>query len=284
MSSPRKKLKMNIDILMTVLLFILMAYHYTGQMWHEITGTAMFVLFICHHLLNREWYKAIGKGKYNVWRILLTVMDSLLLIDILLLMISGISMSSYVFRYLPLGLSSSLARQIHMIAAYLGFLLMSFHIGLHMGGVSGKLWRRIGKFAQRNKAFGFLRGISVVVIILVCIYGIHALSVRNFPGYISGSMMFAYFDYSEMPVLFFLDYVAILFLMVILAYVIQKIVKGGLKGMAGKIRNHISNHKKRYLIILGVIVVLVVILFYLFIRCGGGHFLCRCRHFYGKMT
>ena len=36
-----KKAKIIIDILMTVLLFILMGMHLTGQMWHEIAGTAI---------------------------------------------------------------------------------------------------------------------------------------------------------------------------------------------------------------------------------------------------
>ena len=44
-----KKAKIIIDILMTALMFILMGMHLTGQMWHEIAGTALFVLFVVHH-------------------------------------------------------------------------------------------------------------------------------------------------------------------------------------------------------------------------------------------
>ncbi|MBR1744105.1 MAG: hypothetical protein IJ733_20035 [Lachnospiraceae bacterium] len=68
-----KKVKMVIDILMTILLFILMAYHYIGQMWHEISGTVMFLLFVFHHVMNRKWYLAIGKGKYPAGWVLFTV-------------------------------------------------------------------------------------------------------------------------------------------------------------------------------------------------------------------
>lgn len=54
---------------MTVLLPMLMAYSLIGEMLHEIIGRAIFVLFIVHHILNRKWYGALFKGKYNMRRI-----------------------------------------------------------------------------------------------------------------------------------------------------------------------------------------------------------------------
>ena len=47
---------------MTVLLLLLMAYSLIGETVHEVIGTAIFVLFIGHHILNRGWYKALPKG------------------------------------------------------------------------------------------------------------------------------------------------------------------------------------------------------------------------------
>lgn len=58
----RQVIKIGIDISMTVLLFILMAFHYVGLQWHEVTGAVMLVLFILHHILNGNWYRALGKG------------------------------------------------------------------------------------------------------------------------------------------------------------------------------------------------------------------------------
>ena len=74
-------MRKTIDILMTLLLMVVMAYHYTGQMWHEITGTAMFVLFIVHNALNYRWYRSLVKGRYNASRILVLVANSLLVVD-----------------------------------------------------------------------------------------------------------------------------------------------------------------------------------------------------------
>lgn len=49
-----KKARMIIDILMTVLLPVLMAYSLVGEQAHEILGLLMFALFIAHHVINRN--------------------------------------------------------------------------------------------------------------------------------------------------------------------------------------------------------------------------------------
>lgn len=50
---PKAIVRIGIDIGMTVLLLLLMAYELIGSGLHEWIGLAMFVLFVCHHLLNR---------------------------------------------------------------------------------------------------------------------------------------------------------------------------------------------------------------------------------------
>lgn len=53
----KQKIKILVDVAMTVLLLFLMAYMLTGQLVHEWMGASMFVLFITHHLLNANWHK-----------------------------------------------------------------------------------------------------------------------------------------------------------------------------------------------------------------------------------
>ena len=54
-----------VDLLMTVVLVLLMAYFLTEQEIHEWLGAGMLVLFIAHHILNRKWLKALNRGKYT---------------------------------------------------------------------------------------------------------------------------------------------------------------------------------------------------------------------------
>jgi hypothetical protein len=58
------------DLVMTFLMLIAMAYYITGNIVHEVVGIVVLLLFIVHNFLNRPWYKAIFKGKYNVLRFL----------------------------------------------------------------------------------------------------------------------------------------------------------------------------------------------------------------------
>ncbi|MCH5251475.1 MAG: DUF4405 domain-containing protein [Lachnospiraceae bacterium] len=216
----KQTIKGIIDAGMTFLLFTLMAYQYTGQQWHEIAGTAMFVLFILHHALNGMWYRNMGKGNYPAGRVILMVVDALMFVDMLLLMLSGIAMSQYVFRFLELDVGVALARAVHMTASYAGFLFMSFHIGLHYGMVL-KMFRKAFSITKESVTRAWiLRGLAA----LLSIYGIYALCKREFMDYIFQRVQFAFFDYNEPKLSFFFDYAAIMALMIFIAYYLQRLL------------------------------------------------------------
>ena len=88
-------IKRTADVCMTVLLLFLMAYQVTGEAAHEWIGMSMTVLVVIHQLLNRKWYAAIFKGKYNVYRIITTVINFLLLFVFFLTALCGMSMSGH---------------------------------------------------------------------------------------------------------------------------------------------------------------------------------------------
>lgn len=84
------KLRMWADLAMTVLLLCQMAWLLIGETTHEWTGTAMFLLFIVHHVLNRRWYGSLFKGKHGPARLLQITVDILLLAAMAGLIISGV--------------------------------------------------------------------------------------------------------------------------------------------------------------------------------------------------
>ena len=69
---------------MTVTMPLLMAYSLIGELFHEITGSLIFILFIIHHILNRRWYGTIAKGKYNAKRIFQSILNLFLLVFMIL--------------------------------------------------------------------------------------------------------------------------------------------------------------------------------------------------------
>lgn len=204
------KWKIAVDIAMVVLLPMLMAYSLIGEKFHEIVGTAMFVLFIVHHILNRKWYTALPKGKWSSRRIFQTVLDFLLLIFMILQPVSGILMSKHLYTFLPVLPISAKAREIHMLLAYWGFVLMSVHAGTHLTGPVAKLKRSSKKV-----------WVAVLVIIsAISVYGIYAFIKRGFPGYMFMRTAFAFFDYGEPRVYFFMDYLSVMALFVCLGILI----------------------------------------------------------------
>ena len=114
--------KLATDIGMTLALLFLMGYQFWGETAHEWVGAGMFVLFVLHHGLNLNWHKRIFKGKYTPMRTLTLCVDVLVLLAMLALMYSGIVMSRHVFAFLSIERGLALARGLHLLGAYWGFL------------------------------------------------------------------------------------------------------------------------------------------------------------------
>ena len=112
------RLKIGIDILMTLLLPVLLAFQITGREVHEWFGTGMLMLFLVHNLLNFKWYKRLFKGKYTFLRILQASIIITILAASICLAYSGIIMSGYVFSHVSIKGQMALAHQMHMAASY----------------------------------------------------------------------------------------------------------------------------------------------------------------------
>ena len=204
----KKRIQLIIDITMAVLLPLLMAYSLIGEAFHEVVGTAMFVLFIVHHILNRKWYGVLFKGKYTARRVFQTVLNTLLLVVMILQPVSGILMSKHLFTFLPSLPISAQVRSIHMLLAYWGYVLMCVHAGTH-------LTPPLGKLGQKNKKASVM---LYVILGYISAYGGVAFVQRGFPGYMSGKTAFAFFDYGEPILLFLFDYLAIMVLFMMIGY------------------------------------------------------------------
>ena len=201
----KKRIRIIVDIAMTVLLPMLMAYSLIGEKFHEFIGTLMFVLFILHHVLNRKWSGSLFKGKYHARRIFQTVVDVLLIVFMLVQPISGILMSKHLYTFIQIPGISAAVREIHLCLAYWGFMLLCIHAGTHLTALV--------KILRKNKVFFYP---AAVVGAAVSIYGIYAFIKRQFPDYIFRRTAFVFFDYSEPKTMFFLDYLAIMILFMLL--------------------------------------------------------------------
>ncbi|SEF60998.1 DUF4405 domain-containing protein [Lachnospira multipara] len=208
--------KILVDIGMTIILMLLMAYELVGRQAHEWLGMAMFALFILHHALNRKWSKNIFKGKYTLFRLFQTMLVIMILITMLGSMISGIMLSEYAFSFVKPGGGYEMFRNIHMLSAYWGFVLMSIHIGTNVGVMTAM----IKKTKTYNLKFG--RVIFVLVPILISCYGIYAFYKRLIWQYMFLISHFVFFDYNEPLVLFMADYLSVMVLFTTFGHYISR--------------------------------------------------------------
>ena len=133
------RVKKSVDVCMCLLLLCLMAYPVTGDTLHEWCGIAMTVLLIVHHVLNRRWYASLFKGRYNAYRTVTVLVNTLLLASIALTALCGMAMSARAVPFLYGFLPVSFARQVHLAFSHWSFLLMGVHLGLHLPAMAHAL-------------------------------------------------------------------------------------------------------------------------------------------------
>ncbi|MFV0395173.1 MAG: DUF4405 domain-containing protein [Coprobacillaceae bacterium] len=217
---PKQIIKIIIDIIMTSLLLFLKAYTHTGQETHEWLGVTMFVLFLVHNILNKNWYRSIANGKYNAYRVFMTCLNILIIITVISLMVSGISMSNYVLKSVDIMTASS-ARKIHMMASYWGFALISIHLGVH--------WRMITSMIKKMLNLDFTNKVSHLIVkylsIIIMIFGIIFLIKHDLLLYMFLRTEFVYFDYTKSLSGFLFEYLIILSMYVGVGYYISMYIR-----------------------------------------------------------
>ena len=214
---PTMKCKLAVDAAMTVALLLLMAYGLVGEAAHEWLGMGMFALFLAHHVLNRKWLLAIGKGKYTPLRIIQTALVGVILLCMLGSMVSGILLSRYVFTFLPKHGGYEPAQKAHILCAYWGFVCMSLHLGLH--------WSMMLAMARKHLQPSPLRTWSRRLIgWLWALYGAFAFHRRGIKLYLLLKSHFVFYDYSEPVIFFLIDYLSVMALFVLIGYYLSHLL------------------------------------------------------------
>ena len=192
-------IKRIVDVCMTVLLLCLMAYQVTGEALHEWIGIGMTILVILHQILNRKWYGAIFKGKYNPYRIATTVVNIALLLSFVLTAFCGMSMSGHAVPFLYGMTNVSFARRMHLSMSHWAFVLMGMHLGMH-----------IPVMIARMKLADKLRMVLSVLLCIVAGIGLFLFIKNGMPGYLFFRVPFAFLDYEKAGILVFLENILML--------------------------------------------------------------------------
>ena len=197
--TKKRNFKWIVDLLMTLVLLCLMAYQVCGELLHEWGGVLMTLLLIVHHVLNRKWYASLFRGRYNAYRIATLLVNTLLLGSIALTVLCGMSMSAHAVPFLYGLLPVSFARQMHLALSYWSFVLMGFHLGLHLPAMTAAFkWNGKVKIA-----------ISLLCAALAGV-GFWLFVKNSLPDYMFFRTPFAFLDYEKAALLVFAENLAIL--------------------------------------------------------------------------
>jgi quercetin dioxygenase-like cupin family protein len=174
-------------------------------------------LFIVHNALNFRWYKTIGKGRYTKKRYGITIVNILLAVTAMVLLVSGIMHSKELFGLATEDENSVFgAWQIHVLAAYWMFVLVSVHLGIYWSTVISKFWpsgSRIAGSVLRLTAF------------IAALFGIYACMSRNLGFKLILYYSFDFWHTSEPLFSYIASYLAIMILFCFITYYLLKVKK-----------------------------------------------------------
>ena len=211
----KQKIKIAVDLVMTITLLLLMLFQITGQQVHEYLGIMMLCLFLEHNFLNRKWYRHLFKGKYKFYRLVQTILNICILITMLGLGYSGMVMAQYV----PFSISESisLARRLHLACSYWGFVLMSVHLGMHLRQMMNMFKKYIHLKTNVLK-------IIKLMIVIICLYGIYCFIQNNMMSYMFLINEFVFFDFEKNTFIVLLVYLSMMELWVNIGYFITRMI------------------------------------------------------------
>ncbi len=199
---------------MTLVLLCLMAYQVCGEVLHEWGGVVMTLLLIVHHVLNRRWYASLFKGRYNAYRVVTAAVNTLLLGAIALTAVCGMSMSAHAVPFLYGLLPVSFARRCHLALSYWSFVLMGFHLGLHIPAMTAGL-----KWSGKTKT-----ALSLPCAVIAGL-GFRLFLKNGLPDYMLFRTPFAFFDYDKAAVRVFAENLAELIAFALLGACCAKVCK-----------------------------------------------------------
>ena len=207
-----------VDGALALLFVAVMATALVQEAPHEYLGIALFVVAVAHVALNRTWFTALFRGRYNAVRVLRLATVIGLIACIVGQVASSLVLSKFAFGFLPALLGASWARRVHMLCSYWSFVFAFAHVGLHAKNVA----RLVGPKGPVPAAAVWV--VRIVALALSC-YGVYAFIQMGMGAYLLGQVQFAFADYATPLALACARYAAIAVLIASAFYYLRRAIE-----------------------------------------------------------
>lgn len=162
--------KIIVDILLVILTLIEFSRVYLNPTAHEVIGIFLIMLLIMHLILNRNYLKAIHKGRYNFKRTLKLIVNLALLVMFILMCIMGLLSSQATLTFLNIGNLTTV--YLHKIFSYITLIILGMHLGLSI------------KFKENNTIFYIIYAVIIAL-------GIYSFAHTDFLNHLTGNFGFS---------------------------------------------------------------------------------------------
>lgn len=204
-------MKVIIDILLFICMLLEFSRNYMDPTYHEIFGIILIILLIIHLILNKNYIKTIFKGKYNLSRIIMLIINTCFIITLLLSIVFGILSSQELFKFLNIG--SFTLIKFHKILSYLSLIFMGLHLGINFNYIMRKI----------NKKLNII--VMYIIEIIVIIYGIYSFIKLDIINHITGFYGFSIIDSNEF--INIIRYLSIVLMIALISHNLYKLIKKG---------------------------------------------------------
>ncbi|AIF50308.1 protein of unknown function DUF4405 [Pelosinus sp. UFO1] len=208
-----------LNLAMAVLILMVVDYRFIGNTVHEILGLSAALLIIVHNVVNRRWYLTLFKGKMNLRRLLNTVVNLLLFATMMLLIVMAVLISQTIFAAVSLN-GDIVAHQLHMMAGYWFFILVSIHLGLHWEMLVGKMYRWLEISCTSRDIM-----VSRIFSIFIIGYGSYVSFSRHIGSKLLVQHTFSNWATAPSMSSFVFDYLAIMGCYIGVTYYLMKLLK-----------------------------------------------------------
>lgn len=173
-------IKFVLDLILGIIFSLLFNHRVLGGVnFHETAGLAIGFAVLLHILLNAKWVKMVtlsifGKETQKKTRIKY-ILNILLLLDLIIIVISGIFISKFLFPNLHMQ-NGFFNQETHIAASYIGLGLIGIHIGLHWRWAMG-VFKKIFRIKKAGKLRGY---VAKAVAVLVFAFGIYSMIYAHY--------------------------------------------------------------------------------------------------------
>lgn len=180
----------------------------TGEFIHECLAVCMLIVVSIHVIQNRFFFNNLRYSN-NAYSALRNLINILLLVDFIVLTVTGILISLYLFSFIHV--TVPFARQLHTFSAYFAIILIGAHLGLFINKFFSFLANSIGKYFT----------LAIKLMLLICV--INGIIVFIDEQYIDKLMLqqsFSFFDYNANPLIHLINNLCVIILFTYVFYTI----------------------------------------------------------------